>query len=726
MILDWMRIGLDSIRERERGARERLTNGVVPGIARAQYEPTMPVNGGGEHASRRRVSGETRERASTSGAEAANANANANANARDESYANRENDGGRSGNKDRVRPMMVDETPVKRVKTARGGAKTPASVGRRTAETAKTAPVKQTPRVRPTNNQLLYRINFKWEHYEHAIPAHVRKALPKMTEACPSVTSAFLQTMRALDMAESQRLHNPRNILRLLSVNTRRTKVVALNAGTHRVPEELRRHQLSDSDGNDYSTNLDRNRYGNDNNYLFTVTKFNLQALELCPLLAQVQIIGTKGNADDVLLTADKADCTCGRNRKSSGHHWTVPEYVTPAQMPMNIPKSTLAAKDRSRKKARQSISGVVESKRESVTPDRATEDQHAGMGVLLDALTSVGGIPPSPVQPERTRHAPIMSPSRPVRGIRQVELDLGAINEDTAAAQEQIAQATERSVEQIPDDQLRNELHSAIIRSCELHMTASAAQTRQRKADREVEEYKMLVERLEQLLRQSETAMHQAQIKIAKLNEDKQSGSAAVLTTENDRIIQGSAMMAQKLINMQQRVAELSSRFELMTNHNAPRTVVEELLRTEMAAHLETNRALLRAETSLAAYAAAEATCDEEVWRAQYIGSAQRNLEKVAYSSAEELATASTLPYPMPAPKTAPGKIAATPSYRRTSLSASTQTPAQQPKAPRGVKSIALMADAAANGANDAVSLPPVTPVGTVKPIRHAFISPT
>ena len=29
--------------------------------------------------------------------------------------------------------MMVDETPVKRVKTARGGAKTPASVGRRTA-----------------------------------------------------------------------------------------------------------------------------------------------------------------------------------------------------------------------------------------------------------------------------------------------------------------------------------------------------------------------------------------------------------------------------------------------------------------------------------------------------------------------------------------------------------------------------------------------------------------
>jgi len=696
---------------------------------RAQYEPTMPMSGASDQASRRRASGEARERASTSGPEAA-ARGHATANGRDGSsyHANRENDGGRSGNKDRARPTTVEETPAKRVKSARGGAKTPGSVGRGAAETVKgDGATAQTPRVRPTNNQLLYRINFKWEHYEHAIPAHVRKALPKMTEACPSVTSAFLQTMRALDVAESQRLHNARNVLRLLSVNTRRTKVVALNAGTHRVPEELRRHQLSDSDGNDYSTNLDRNRYGNDNNYLFTVTKFNLQALELCPLLAQVQIIGTKGSADDVLLTADKADCTCGCNRKSSGHHWTVPEYVTPAQMPVNIPKSTLAAKDRSRKKSRQSISGALsESKRSSVTPDRATEDQHAGMGVLLDALTSVGGIPPSPAQPERTRHAPVMSPSRPVRGIRQVELDLGAINEDTAAAQEQIAQATERSVEQIPDDQLRNELHSAIIRSCELHMTASAAQTRQRKAHREVEEYKMLVERLEQLLRQSETAMHRAQIQIAKLKEDKQGGSAAVLTTENERIIQGSALMAQKLINMQQRVAELSSRFELMRDQNVPRTVVEELLRTEMAAHLETNRALLRAETSLAAYAAAEATCDEEVWRAQYIESAQRNLEKVAYSAAEEAANVTTFPQPMPAPKTAPERIAATPSYRRTSLSASTQTPAQQLKAPRGVKSIALMADAAANGSIDAVTLPPVTPVGTVKPIRHAFISPT
>ena len=47
---------------------------------------------------------------------------------------------------------------------------------------------------------------------------------------------------------------------------------------------------------------------------------------------------------------------------------------------------------------------------------------------------------------------------------------------------------------------------------------------------------------------------------KNSKAERGQASGSAAVLTTENDRIIQGSAMMAQKLINMQQRVAELSS----------------------------------------------------------------------------------------------------------------------------------------------------------------------
>jgi hypothetical protein len=47
-------------------------------------------------------------------------------------------------------------------------------------------------------------------------------------------------------------------------------QVVELSTGTHRVADELRRHSLSDGEGGHYSTNLDRNRYGSDNNYLFT------------------------------------------------------------------------------------------------------------------------------------------------------------------------------------------------------------------------------------------------------------------------------------------------------------------------------------------------------------------------------------------------------------------------------------------------------------------------
>ena len=59
-------------------------------------------------------------------------------------------------------------------------------------------------------------------------------------------------------------------MLAILSTNTRRTKVVELSTGTHRVADDLRRHSLTDGEGGHYSTNLDRNRYGSDNNYLFT------------------------------------------------------------------------------------------------------------------------------------------------------------------------------------------------------------------------------------------------------------------------------------------------------------------------------------------------------------------------------------------------------------------------------------------------------------------------
>ena len=46
--------------------------------------------------------------------------------------------------------------------------------------------------------------------------------------------------------------------------------MVELSTGTHRVADELRRHSLADGEGGHYGTNLDRNRYGSDNNYLFT------------------------------------------------------------------------------------------------------------------------------------------------------------------------------------------------------------------------------------------------------------------------------------------------------------------------------------------------------------------------------------------------------------------------------------------------------------------------
>jgi len=594
----------------------------------------------------------------------------------------------------------------------------------------KSPPSAAVGRQRPTNNQLLYRINFNWEHYTHNVPASVRKTLPSTTEACPSVTSAFLQTLKALDAAESSRVDNSRNILQLLSVNTRRTKVVALNTGTHRVPEELRRHQLSDKEGNAYSTNLDRNRYGNDDNYLFTVTRFNLQALELCPLLAQVEIIGTKGNSEnDILLSTDQAECTCGGLHKSS--HWTVPAFVTPAQMPKQIPKSTLAAKDRSRKRSRQSMSSADEKPlasqlkaRESMTPERESEaGPHGGMGVLLDALTSVGGIPMSPV-PTRKRAATtgVMSPGRPIRGIRQVELDLGAINEDTSAAQQQIAQATLQSIHHIPDEMLRAELHNAIARTCELHMTASAYQQRQYRAEREAEEYKTIVTNLEALLNESQSEAQEAKLQLAKMRSEV--SGAVISHNENDSIIQTSAFLAHKLIGMQQLVAALAARVELLSSEKT-RCTVEELLRTEMAAHLQTKKALLRAEISLAAYAAAEATCDEEVWRKQYIASAQQNLEAAAYAATTSVdAQAHHESLAAREQTVSKGTIGKTVDMSFKTPSTAVATTSKMPTAPSGIKAVAMMADAAAS-AIDPSHLPPKTPIGRNPTLRNAFISP-
>ena len=178
---------------------------------------------------------------------------------------------------------------------------------------AKVAASDEPARTRPTNNQLLYKARFNWDHYPHPMIPGARESLPDETHGCASVTSAFLQVLKAIHTAELSRNDGGRNVLKLLSVNTRRTKVVALSTGTHRVPDELRRHQLADEEGNEYSTNLDRNRYGNDDQYLFTVIKFNLEALGLCPLIAQVEIIDAKAAAEECVLVVKVPDagCTC-------------------------------------------------------------------------------------------------------------------------------------------------------------------------------------------------------------------------------------------------------------------------------------------------------------------------------------------------------------------------------------------------------------------------------
>ena len=87
--------------------------------------------------------------------------------------------------------------------------------------------------------------------------------------------------------------------------------MLELSSGTHRIPDELKKHHLIDENGAQYSTNLDRNRYGNDNNYLFTVIKHDLETLGLCPCLVDVEIIDAKSQGDSQLVTAGLEVCTC-------------------------------------------------------------------------------------------------------------------------------------------------------------------------------------------------------------------------------------------------------------------------------------------------------------------------------------------------------------------------------------------------------------------------------
>lgn len=78
-----------------------------------------------------------------------------------------------------------------------------------------------------------------------------------------------------------------------------------------RVPEELKRHSIGDGEGGQYSTNLDRNRYGVDDQYLATVVRYNLDFLELCPLLVDITILDAKGGNVTTTVSAEPGSCRC-------------------------------------------------------------------------------------------------------------------------------------------------------------------------------------------------------------------------------------------------------------------------------------------------------------------------------------------------------------------------------------------------------------------------------
>ena len=84
-----------------------------------------------------------------------------------------------------------------------------------------------------------------------------------------------------------------------------------------RVPDELKRHSLTDHAGNQYSTNLDRNRYGADNQYLSTVIRYDLDYLNLCPCLVDVEIIDAKNGSGTVIVAAGIHCCNCSGQAKA-------------------------------------------------------------------------------------------------------------------------------------------------------------------------------------------------------------------------------------------------------------------------------------------------------------------------------------------------------------------------------------------------------------------------
>ena len=96
------------------------------------------------------------------------------------------------------------------------------------------------------------------------------------------------------------------------------------------MPDELKKHSLSDGVGGQYSTNLDRNRYGADDQYLSTVIRYDLEYLRLCPCLVDVEIIDAKNGSGTILVSAGPEYCLCQRDAAQvcMSHHSNVKYYA--------------------------------------------------------------------------------------------------------------------------------------------------------------------------------------------------------------------------------------------------------------------------------------------------------------------------------------------------------------------------------------------------------------
>ncbi len=101
-----------------------------------------------------------------------------------------------------------------------------------------------------------------------------------------------------------------------------------MSDGLCRVPDELKKHSLSDGVGGQYSTNLDRNRYGADDQYLSTVIRYDLEYLRLCPCLVDVEIIDAKNGSGTILVSAGPEYCLCNRD---AAQVVTIPHLLLPA-----------------------------------------------------------------------------------------------------------------------------------------------------------------------------------------------------------------------------------------------------------------------------------------------------------------------------------------------------------------------------------------------------------